>query len=396
MIVLVLACSNDVENPEINQPPDPEGIKEGEGGEEDGIPFSISVLLKKYAGINNEGDYFLVDFTKGRHEGSDPLNITQSIGLSAEAGFLQNGKETILVFAKLPEKYYVTYDVLSGETRAATYAELFPEGNACFLAANQTAWNATKVFSFENDGCSGPGSIRVLVSDLESGEVTELSMLENAYTGDTSHGVWLTDDYFLVHYDDRSPDAQMLTREGLVVYDAKTLEQVYATNSPSIKSIYIDGDQLLIASRLDSVELIDLSTPELGLSKMPNPSFPENTRIGNISVYNGKIGTLLPEGNFVIPAYYDIVKNEYSAVNREPYLAFFNRDTIDFTAEVLRPEEFKFDMETGTFAITYLIFDPQEGIPKSSAIVFMDFEGNVLFQQNFPPTPFLPVKIAGH
>jgi hypothetical protein len=301
--------------------------------------------------------------------------------------------EEVLVFSHEPDRSYTTYQLNTGSTRSGSFVELFPNRLECFVNANQTAWNREKVFGFETGGCTGPGSVRLMARDLLSGSVTELPLLENAHTGDTPHGIWVNGDYFFVLFDDLNPDTRQTFQDGLVVFDTHTYKEVYSIISPTIKGIYVDGNQLFISNWQNTVQFVELPDPENTTTKIPNPSFPVNSRVQNSSIYQNKIGVILPEYNFQIPAVYDIGRNEYSYVNREKFLHFFKRDTVDLAAEILRPEAFEFNLENGTFAVTYLIFDPGESDPKSSAIVFMDFGGNILFRYEFPPSTFMPVKI---
>ncbi|NAY93440.1 hypothetical protein GTQ34_16130 [Muricauda sp. JGD-17] len=387
-------------NPESNIEDEDAPIVENPMEEEMGnIPFSISVILRTSNGSLNGGEYYTMDFVMGEEKPRDPFNISQSIGLSSNVALADNGKEDILLFlhtdpvSNIEDRTYSAYNLTKQEVKSGSFRDFFPDSDECFWNVNQIGCNENKIFTFENDVCSNEGNIRIRARDIESGEVEVFPLIENAYAGDSGHRMLLTDRYFVLQYDDRSPEAINSIKDGLVIYDANTYEEVLSLNGSQAKQISIDDDLLFVATQPNTIEILDLNTGNPVYAATTDSFLVDwTTSVTKESISDGRVSGVREEA-ILVPVYYDIAKNETVDVNRDPYFAFFNRDTIDFTADVIIPQQFKFDMASERFAISYYTFDPGANTPKSIGLVFMDFDGTVLFKHELPDFPLIPDRI---
>ncbi|WP_420399838.1 hypothetical protein [Flagellimonas sp.] len=359
------------------------------------IPFSVTALVKEYNG--GEGEYHTIDFIQGRKEPSNLTNITNTLNLEPNAIFRSNGLENLLLFKQGdlqgPDAIYIMMDLDDNQIVSGSYKDYFPITNNCFFDAGQIGWDKNRLFSFENDVCD-QGNLRLLTHNLSNSEVTEFPFLEKAFTGDTPHGILVTEDYFFVQYDDRSEEALDTYKEGLIVYNSSSLNEVFSNRTAGLKTTFVDGHDIFVATRPSKMEIIDLTTGNVKHSTTTfNYFLATDDKISNVSISDGKVAYVDNSMAIGIPAYFDFNENDSFTVDQEKYMAFFNRDTLDFDADVIVPQEFKIDLETMTFAVTYLRFSRGENVPKSSAIMFMDFEGNLLLDYEFPSFRFEAEKL---
>lgn len=405
-VLFIFSCSSNLEEPQMDSQQsqqEEEVIKEEETPELEEIntiPFNISIVFRTYNNAPSGGEYYILDFLSGNEEPSELLNITESEGLSTEIGLVKNSAEDILVFnhtqsigTNVEDRFYTSYDLNITEATSGSFADFFPNIDACFFNVNSVLWNRDKIFTYENDICDTYGAIRIQALDIATGQVYEFPILENAYAGDSAHRSLMTKKYFIIQYDDRKPETLNSIKEGLIVYDANTYEEVLHLNSMQSKGIIIDGDQLYVATQPNTIEIIDL--------KSGNPLYTNTTNTFIVdwassiikgSISDGKVAGVRAEA-IDVPVYYDITQNQTIDVNRDSYFAFFNQDAFDNSADIIVPQEFKFDMASGTFAITYYTFDPGATVLKSIGLVFMDFEANVLYQHDLPQYPIIPDRI---
>lgn len=407
--LLIMSCSSDSPDPEPDS--DPETPAENPSGEDDNdsdppeepvdngtIPFNISVVLREWQDngdgtFSPEGDFYVQDFVQGQKVAGELFNVSQGAGLSADAQLYNNGKEDILIFFDWPEQKHFIYKLSDGTSVSGVFNELFPELDLCVVNSIQIGANDNTIFGFAEDLCNSPQSVRLFARDWITGEITEFDEIPSAFIGDSFHKPWVTEDYYIVQYDDVQPGYENISKDGVIIYDANSLDViVFSENTLSSKDVIIDGDELFLATTPDQLEIIDLNSLNTDYSWTVGPISIGSRPPRNGSISSGKIA-MLETTAISKPVYWDLSLNEIVSVNNDPYFAYFNRDIIDPTRLQLIPQEFKFQMETETFAIYYQVFDPVSDEFLAYKLVFMDFDGNVLFEHEFPDIPFVPVKI---
>lgn len=411
-LVLVFSCSDDsIEQPESDNQTDDEIIIEEENMPEEEeeqeneidatIPFDISVILKEFQGNGTtDGVYYSIDFNQLGSQASELKNITEELGLEVNAYLAPNGSENILSFSQGENSINQKYVSLRLDTRELNSLNtdmVFSDDFTCSLPGPTFSWNSENFFAYRYNFCVE--QIELLVRTYDTGLLTELPPIEDSYIGDSFHQIWGTEDYFLVQFNSFFHEGvqNFRDRDGLAVYNAKSFEIILLDTTPLEKTIRIDRDKILVITRNEGMEIIDLSTTNVEFSTEVVPNMELNPTIVNTSIVNGKVGLVVFQGttSTSYPSYFDFNANEIIMVNQESYDDFLNRQGSDINSnsDLIQPTDFKFDMESETFAFTYAIGDRISSQPRAYGLVFMNFDGEVLFQYDFPNIPFVTQQI---
>lgn len=420
-VLLLVSCSTDTTVPdndsgnggnEVENEGDP-GDGSGNGGEETGDPgdddgpapegtppFGIGLVYQKSAPGTRTGPNFVLEFPKGKAEPGQEINLSAQLGLPESSDFLPNGVPEILLFKHSVESY-TSYNWNTGATASIASSELMTETVSCELFGSHIGLNRDAAFGFAIDECQEFRSIRLYALNRSTGAGGQFDLLSDIYTGDTFNGIWVTENYLFVEHNYQLSDPQDPNQEGLVVYHAETLEEVYRLQTSTSKILYADGDQVFIVSRgeTNSHILVDLASGAVqeleSTEALPSQAA---ARIGGTSIHSGKVGlTISPiPGNIDYPAYFDFGLNDYVSVNEEVFQAYIHRDAIDPDREVRTPEAFAYDMAASVFAMVYLVYPDANSTsepPTDRRLVYMDYEGNVLYEASIAGTLPYDIKI---
>lgn len=238
---------------------------------------------------------------------------------------------------------------------------------------------------FYSNECGEFSVIKPFVKSSTESNPIILGELNNAFAGDSVHKTWATRKFLIVHYDNNTNDGGF-QQDGLVVYDSNTLLEVFSLTSERPMALYIDNNLLAIQYLgAQLLQLIDLDNGNV-LHNQDISEIAVNASLVNADITTDRMGTFDNQSSAIfVPAYYDFITKEIISVDRDKYMAFFNRDSIDFSADIIEPKEIKFDLQSNSFAISYYVFEPgflQE--LKFMGVMFMDFEGNLLYNYQLP------------
>ncbi len=411
-LVLFISCSSDGEEPDVVDQTDDETVMEEEmeetmdetdqseetGEEEEStIPFNVSVVLKNIENLQSiDDDFYLQDFQTGRVEPSLLENISEQYSISSDATLSETGRPDILFFARFIQglgEEYVGLDLDTRSIRSIQKIVLFDEvENDCNFPF-PIMWGENSMFSVYSDVCGDVEILRPFNKISVDSAPVIFDEIENAFVGDSFHRFWTTEDYFILHYDHNRNELN-IQQDGLVVYDANSLEEKYSTTSDESMSFYVDDNLLALQTLSGEIRLIDLDTGATlhdhtsaeRVVLLPKYENTGNYSIGNMDITNDRMGTFDTRSSAIfVPAYYDFIRQEKISVDRQKYLAFFNRDVIDFDADIIEPTEIKYDLESNVFVTSYIAGEPNNpGVLKYSGIMFMDFDGTLLFDYRFP------------
>jgi len=411
LTLFFISCSSDSTEPEpeIDQQTDDEiMIEEDNDDEEVGeeeepftFPFSISVVLKEFSNVaQREGQFNSIDFFEGASNPAAPINLTQMLNLDLNAGIGANGQENVIVFGQkfgTLEKEYLTFNLDTQRIYSANRTELIIPSENCYFEGSHIGANSENILAFNYDSCSVNDGLILFLRNYDTNINSELLSINSGYTGDSAHRIWANDKYLFVHFDSFNIDnPDNITGDGLVIYDAKTLELIYETRTAENKIPVIDGDKVVIRKNFDTMELYDLELRQSlftnSISWSEGPYFEGN--IGNASIFRNKVGGLMRDvsGAQGVPGIYDFETNNIEIFNTEEYSNFFRNTGLPVPNPIRQPKEHKFDLESETFIVLYHGFTQgfiQNDNPDFIGLVYMNFEGEILYEYIFEERQWL-------
>jgi len=408
LALLFIACSSDSEEPEIINQPDDEVVMEEEIEEEESFtfPFGVSVILKEFSNpVQREGQFYSVNFTRGQSQPSEPLNLSQIIGLDLDASIIDNGQNNVLLFVQksgTAQKEYLTYNFDTQRIYVVNRTELLLPSDSCFFDGTHIGANTENIWAFNYDLCPDVDGLVLFVQNYDSGLNSNPLILDSAYTGDSFHRIWATDEYFYAHFDSfDAENPEGFVGDGLIVYDANSLEVVYETRTPETKIPVVDGDKMILRKGSETMELYDLELKESlfsnQISRFEGPFF--EGKISNASIFQNRVGGLMTNGSGApgLPGVYDFENNSIDIFNSETYSNFFG--TTDFPAPdpAREPQFVLFDLESESFVVLYSAVTGGSGSfsnPDFSGLVFMNFNGEILYHHEFENDSLIPELIV--
>lgn len=405
---ILYACSSDSSEPEIINQTDDEIVVEEEmeetSGEEEemeeesvGFPFSLSVVMKNFSNpAMREGEFLLINFEKNQLEPTAATNITSQIGLDLDAFIFENGQENVLVFLQLlenSEREYTTYNLDTGRTFSVLNTELSSSGD-CVSPGTHIGANANNILAYNLDFCSELDDLVPIIRNYEMDSNQILPIIEEAKAGDSFNRIWATDNHYFFHFANLLENEQ--DRDGLIVYNANTLEIVYESRTAEVKVPRVDGGKMILKKNANILELIDLQSGQTLFSN--TISFSDGLslgdRIGRTYIHENKVGMLIVDVEEweVFPGVYDFQTNSSVSFDSETYRDYFRSQGLPIPNPIRQPKEFVFDLESETFAVLYHGFTQgfiQEDNPDFISLVYFNFEGEIIYEYEFDQKPWL-------
>lgn len=412
-VFLFISCSSDsTETEPVNQQDDEVVIEEMEDENEDEMgeeqeesfkfPFSVSVVLKDFSNpVQREGVFLSIDFTKNATAPNQAINVTAMASLDLDAGIIDNGQENILIFvqkAGTAEKEYITYDLDTGVMNSVFDSALLIDSENCFFNGTHITANASNIFAFNYDLCSEDDGLIPISWDNTLNTATPLPTIERSFTGDTPHRIWANSNYFIVHFDDRRLDnpGESIIGEGIFIYDAVSLELIYETRTEERKIPLLDNNKLIVRKGSTLLDLIDLESGQtLFSNEVSNADgLVFESRINNADIHEDRVGLLVFDFDEleVYPGVYDFRTNSSVVFDSEAYGEYFRTSGLPVPNPIRQSKDYVFDLESETFTVLYHGFTQgiiQENNPDFIGLVYMNFDGEILYEYEFEKRPWL-------
>ncbi|WP_350291965.1 hypothetical protein [uncultured Croceitalea sp.] len=402
-LCLIACSSNSPIEPEANQQADDETTSE-EGNNDDEMseeepftfPFSLSIVLKDFSNpAQREGQFESIDFLKGLSNPSESLNLTQTINLDLDAGIVTNGQENVLVFLQKTgtiEKEYLTYNLDTQQIYSANRTELLLTSENCFFDGTQLAANSNGLLFFNYDLCQAPDDIIPVFRNQSTDENIIFPKIEAAHMGDSFNLLWGSDYYYYYHFNNLNEDAQgqSIDQDGLIVYNATSNEIIYENRTSERKIPLVCKQKMVLKRNNTLLDLIDLESGQTLFSNEVSNSdgLIIGDRLGQAEIYQNKVGLMIYnfEEQKLFPGVYDFQSNSSITFDSEVYREYFRNSGIPVPNPIRQPKEYKFDLESETFAVLYHGFTQgfiENDNPDFIGLVFMNFEGEILHEYKF-------------
>jgi len=409
-ISFLVSCSSDSSVQEVVTQPDDEVVVEEdekeeeieEGEESFTFPFSITVVLKDFSDpALQEGEFLSIDFIENSTIPSSTTNLTSLANLDLNAFTFENGQDNVLIFAQgtnFEEREFVTYNLNTGEVFSVLRSDLLSTEENCFSTGTHFAANSDSVLFFNYDLCEAPDDIIPIIRGRATNENQIFPKIEGASMGDSFNQLWATDDHYFFHYNNLNEgnQGQSIDRDGLIVYNARSNEIIYDNRNGERKIPLIDNQKMILRRDSNLLDLIDLESGQtLFSNEVSNfEGLIIGDRIGKAYIHENKVGFMI--FNFeeleVFPGVYDFQTNSSISFDSEVYREYFRDRGIPAPNPIRQPKEHIFDLKSETFAVLYHGFTEgpfQEDNPDFIGLVYMNFDGEILYEYEFERKPWL-------
>ncbi|GMN05067.1 hypothetical protein MTsPCn5_04550 [Croceitalea sp. MTPC5] len=409
-IALFIACSSDSSEPQVVSPPDDEVVVEEElegeemeeGEESFTFPFSITVVLKDFSNpAVQEGEFLSIDFMQNSTNASSIINLTSLANLDLKAFAFENGQDNILIFAQgtnFEEREFVTYNLNTGEVFSVLRSDLLSPEENCFFTGTHFAANSDSVLFFNYDLCETPDDIIPITRNKAANENQIFPKIEGATMGDSFNLLWATDNHYFFHFNNLNEgnEGQSIDRDGLIVYNARSNEILYDNINGERKIPLVDNQKMIVRRNSNFLDLVDLESGQtLFSNEVSNfEGLIIGDRIGKAYIYENKVGFMI--FNFeeleVFPGVYDFQTNSSISFDSDVYREYFRDNGITAPNPFRQPKEHIFDLKSETFAVLYhgFIEGPfLEDNPDFIGLVYMNFDGEILYEYEFERRPWL-------
>lgn len=399
LIFLLVGCSPDTSDPnpepEIEQESEKEEIEE-KLEESFTFPFSITVVLKEFSDATN-GEFISIDFVHATSEPSVATNLTSFVGLDLNAFIQENGQENVLLFtqgANILEREIISFNLDTRQTNSITNMEIFPDLEDCFGYGNHGASNENSFFTFRFNFCPEGEAVEPIVRNYSSSDNHYFDSLGPSFVGDSQYCVWANNDFLFVHFNDKSNSGNF--QDGLIVYDSNSLEIILEDRFEGMMIPLIDDNKMILRRNPNLLDLIDLKSGQTIFSNsvLNSEGLIFGPRIGKTDIHENKVALMIANFDDLrsYPGIYDFQTNSSIVLDSEVYREYFRNSGIPIPNPIRQPKEHIFDLESETFTVLYHGFTQgfiQEDNPDFIGLVYMNFDGEILYEYEFERNQWL-------
>ncbi|MDT0539861.1 hypothetical protein [Croceitalea sp. P059] len=402
LISLLISCSSDstVTEPEVEQQTDDEIVIEENEEESFSFPFSLSIVLKNFSNPSiREGEFIYIDFIETRNNPSFETNLTSLASLDLNASIIENGQDNVLSFIQgstFEQQEIITYNLDNGEISSVLRSDLLISEENCISIGSQFRANSTSIISFNNDYCEQIEGIIPIIRNYTTNESEILPKIVEARIGDSFNLNWATDTHYFFHFDNLDSQGQSTDQDGLIVYDSRSNEIIYEDRTSEKKIPIIDNQNMIVKKGSTLFDLVDLESRRTLFSNEVSISegLIIGETIGNAQILGNKVGLMIfnLEELKIFPGIYDFESNSSISFDSEAYREYFRSSGIPVPNPIRQPKQHIFDIESQTFAVLYHGFTQgiiQEDNPDFIGLIFMNFEGEIIYEYEFERKPWL-------
>jgi hypothetical protein len=394
-ITLLFGCSSGVDNEDpysqnedevITEEEDPVDSEEPKIGI---IPFNVSVIGRD---SNNSGPYYLSTFISGDEEPESPINLNESFSFSNNSLLSSLTKKDVLFrvdgSADLLRINLEDFSAIEG-----TIEEFFEDPGDCYYYPTSMKSADNRILSYTQNDCLGTDYTSLLSFDLNTDTLLQIDYGPEVTIGGGYYDNFISDNYAFISYKKIIANTNN-ELEVLDIYELQDFSKIYTYEASKI-SFAVDNELLFILNPVNhSFELLDLNERNILKSGILDSSlfigseiyfdsdFINQNRFNYTDISSKKITlTSWYYGSGRIPAIYDFDSGQISTISP------LNGD--DLLPSNLVGIDYRTDLETESSCFLYA--DLNGGGEVSYGVMFMDFEGKILFESSIP---FFPEQLT--